>query len=65
MDLQLINWGASFWRCIHYLAIHEKRLRKLIRADLFLLLDEYFRLLKILNFVRIGHHSYTDSRMLA
>ena len=25
MDLQLINWGASFWRCIHYLAIHEKR----------------------------------------
>jgi len=25
MDLRLIKWGESFWRCIHYLAIHEKR----------------------------------------
>jgi hypothetical protein len=25
MDWRLINWGESFWRCIHYLAIHEKR----------------------------------------
>ena len=25
MDWRLINWGESFWRCFHYLAIHEKR----------------------------------------
>ena len=25
MDWRLINWGESFWRCFHYLAIHDKR----------------------------------------